>query len=102
MFFVVPVCTFFENQGKFNKNSYLCLQLYFMDESVLGVSLRRLRSSDDSTKPLSDLGDLTFRDDSHYIPVKILSTKELSERHPNGNSVIGSIFRIFNNCKSNF
>lgn len=55
-----------------------------MDASVLGVSLRRLRSSDKLTKPLPDLDDLTFTEDSHYIPVKILSKKELPGNYPDG------------------
>lgn len=58
------------------------LQLYLMDQSVLGISLRSLRTSDDSAKSFPDLSDISFKEDTRFIPIKILSKNEFAEKDP--------------------
>lgn len=55
-----------------------------MDETVLGISFQQLRLSE-RAEPVPDIKELEFREDTHYIPVKILSKQGFSKNHPNGN-----------------
>uniref|UniRef100_A0A336M2U2 CSON008483 protein n=1 Tax=Culicoides sonorensis TaxID=179676 RepID=A0A336M2U2_CULSO len=57
--------------------------LYLTDTSVLGFSFRKLKREDDSmtgnrVKEDNSVDDLPFKDDVHYIPVKILPLNEFS------------------------